>query len=87
MKTYRVGGCVRDQLLEIPVSDIDWVVTGAAIITGKLFTMDNYRSLQTPNVCEAGDNCSTSLRQYIREIGVLFTNKKHYDRFRKQLPR
>ena len=29
MKTYRVGGCVRDRLLEIPVSDIDWVVTGA----------------------------------------------------------
>ncbi len=56
-------------------------------LPGKLFTMDNYRSLQTPNVCEAGDNCSTSLRQYIREIGVLFTNKKHYDRFRKQLPR
>ncbi len=30
MKLYRVGGCVRDHLLEIPVSnDIDWVVTGA----------------------------------------------------------
>ena len=31
MKTYRVGGCVRDRLLEIPVSDIDWVVTGATV--------------------------------------------------------
>ncbi len=29
MKTYRVGGCVRDRLLKLPVKDIDWVVTGA----------------------------------------------------------
>jgi tRNA nucleotidyltransferase (CCA-adding enzyme) len=29
MKTYRVGGCVRDRLLNLPVTDIDWVVTGA----------------------------------------------------------
>src|SRR5210317_865921 len=28
-KVYRVGGCVRDRLLELPVKDIDWVVTGA----------------------------------------------------------
>jgi tRNA nucleotidyltransferase (CCA-adding enzyme) len=26
---YRVGGCVRDRLLGLPVNDIDWVVTGA----------------------------------------------------------
>jgi tRNA nucleotidyltransferase (CCA-adding enzyme) len=26
---YRVGGCVRDHLLGLPVNDIDWVVTGA----------------------------------------------------------
>ncbi|MFV2031385.1 MAG: complex I NDUFA9 subunit family protein, partial [Gammaproteobacteria bacterium] len=56
-------------------------------LPGKLFTMDNYRSLQTPNICEGGELCSTSLRQYIQDIGVLFSNKKHYDRFRKQLPR
>ena len=31
MKTYRVGGCVRDRLLNIPVKDIDWVVTGASV--------------------------------------------------------
>lgn len=30
MKIYRVGGCVRDHLLKLPVSDIDWVVTGAS---------------------------------------------------------
>jgi len=29
MKIYRVGGCVRDRLLNLPVSDLDWVVTGA----------------------------------------------------------
>lgn len=56
-------------------------------LPGKLFTMDNYRSLQTPNVCKDGELCSTSLRQYIQDIGVLFSNKKHYDRFRQQIPR
>jgi len=29
VKLYRVGGCVRDRLLGLPVNDIDWVVTGA----------------------------------------------------------
>ncbi len=29
MKIYRVGGCVRDRLLGLPVTDVDWVVTGA----------------------------------------------------------
>ena len=33
MKIYRVGGCVRDRLLSLPVSDIDWVVTGATAET------------------------------------------------------
>ena len=33
MKIYRVGGCVRDRLLDLPVSDIDWVVTGASADT------------------------------------------------------
>jgi len=57
------------------------------ILPGKLFTMDNYRSLQTPNVCEEGELCTTSLRQYLQDIGALFGNKKHYDRFRQQIPR
>ncbi|MGN6829958.1 multifunctional CCA addition/repair protein [Paucibacter sp. M5-1] len=30
MKTFRVGGAVRDALLGRPVSDIDWVVVGAS---------------------------------------------------------
>jgi tRNA nucleotidyltransferase (CCA-adding enzyme) len=29
MKTWRVGGAVRDRLLGLPVQDVDWVVTGA----------------------------------------------------------
>lgn len=29
MRIYKVGGAVRDRLLGLPVSDIDWVVTGA----------------------------------------------------------
>jgi tRNA nucleotidyltransferase (CCA-adding enzyme) len=29
MQIYKVGGAVRDRLLGIPVSDTDWVVTGA----------------------------------------------------------
>ncbi|MCP3687283.1 MAG: multifunctional CCA addition/repair protein [Gammaproteobacteria bacterium] len=31
MKTYRVGGYVRDKLLKLPANDIDWVVTGASV--------------------------------------------------------
>ncbi len=30
MKTYRVGGCVRDKLLKQPIKDRDWVVVGAS---------------------------------------------------------
>ncbi len=56
------------------------------ILPGKLFTMDNYRSMQTPSVCEEGEHCTTSLRQYILDIGSRFSNKKHYDRFRRQFP-
>jgi tRNA nucleotidyltransferase (CCA-adding enzyme) len=29
MKTYAVGGAVRDELLGLPVKDRDWVVVGA----------------------------------------------------------
>jgi NADH dehydrogenase len=57
------------------------------LLPGKLFTMDNYRSMQTPSVCEEGEHCTTSLRQYILDIGSRFSNKKHYDRYRQQLPR
>jgi NADH dehydrogenase len=52
-------------------------------LPGKLFTMDNYRSLQTDNVCADGDLCTTSLRQYVHGLTAMFGNKRHYDRFRK----
>ena len=29
MKTYLVGGAIRDKLLDLPVKDKDWVVVGA----------------------------------------------------------
>ena len=52
-------------------------------LPGKLFTMDNYRSLQTDNVCSDGDLCKTSLRHYLRNLGELLYTKKHYDAFRR----
>ncbi|MFT4608341.1 MAG: hypothetical protein ACI8ZV_002035 [Chitinophagales bacterium] len=51
-------------------------------LPGKLFTMDNYRSLQTPSVCDNSNHGTTSLTQYIQNISVLFNRNKHYDDFR-----
>lgn len=56
------------------------------MVPGKLFTMDNYRSLQTPNVCENGNPGSTSLRQYLKGLPAMFGNKRDYDRFRSDYP-
>jgi NADH dehydrogenase len=56
-------------------------------LPGKLFTMDNFRSLQTDNICSEGIPCETSLRQYLLGLSVMFGNKRNYDRFRKNLPR
>ena len=55
-------------------------------LPGKLFTMDNYRSLQTDNICTEGDLCETSLRQYIHGLTAMFGNKRNYDGFRKNYP-
>ena len=55
-------------------------------LPGKLFTMDNYRSLQTDNVCHDGDLCKTSLRQYLEGLPAMFGNKRNYDSFRKEYP-
>jgi NADH dehydrogenase len=52
-------------------------------LPGKLFTMDNYRSLQTDSICNEGELCETSQRQYIKGLPVMFGNKCNYDRFRK----
>ena len=56
-------------------------------LPGKLFTMDNYRSLQTDNVCEDGASCPTSLRNYLRRLPDRFANKRDYDRFRRDFAR
>jgi NADH dehydrogenase len=52
-------------------------------LPGKLFTMDNYRSLQTDNICPDGGSGETSLRQYVEGLAAMFGNKRDYDRFRK----
>jgi NADH dehydrogenase len=52
-------------------------------LPGKLFTMDNYRSLQTDNICQDGDLCDTNLRRYVDGLPAMFGNKRDYDRFRK----
>lgn len=56
-------------------------------LPGKMFTMDNYHSLQTPNICEEGESCTNSLRWYMQGFSTMFSNKQDYDRFRQQLPR
>lgn len=56
-------------------------------LPGKLFTMDNYRSLQTDNVLTDGEPCPTSLRQYLRGLAAMFGNKSSYDRMRRNFPR
>ena len=56
-------------------------------LPGKLFTLDNYRSLQTDNICSEGTTCDTSLRQYLHGLSAMFGNKRDYDRFRRNFPR
>lgn len=53
-------------------------------LPGKLFTMDNFRSLQTPNTCDEGPFCPTSLRQYLDNIGSSIGGRKYYDQFRSE---
>jgi len=55
-------------------------------LPGKLFTMDNYRSLQTDNVCADCELCETSLRQYLHGLSAMLGNKRYYDQFRKNYP-
>ncbi len=52
-------------------------------LPGKLFTIDNYRSLQTPNICKEAKPCPTSLRQYLENLNSMFGNRKYYDQFRR----
>lgn len=58
------------------------------ILPGKLFTMDNFRSLQTPSTCN-GDTpaCKTSLSHYIQGLPNRYSNKPDYDVLRQNLNR
>ena len=55
-------------------------------LPGKLFTLDNYRSLQIDSVCSDGEPCPTSLRQYMGGLSAMFGNRSSYDRFRRDFP-
>lgn len=52
------------------------------VLPGKIFTMDNYRSLQTPNICKDGDLCETSLRRYLQNWNNHSGFRKNYNQFR-----
>lgn len=52
-------------------------------LPGKMFTMDNYRSLQTDSTCGEAEPCDTSLREYLHGLPAMFGKKRNYDRFRK----
>lgn len=55
-------------------------------LPGKLFTMDNFRSLQTPSICKADTStCKTSLSNYILGLSNRYSNKPDYDIYRQQL--
>lgn len=55
-------------------------------LPGKLFTLDNYRSLQTPSTCEnETQSCPTSFSSYLQGLSSLFSRRPLYDEFRKQL--
>ncbi len=56
-------------------------------LPGKLFTMDNYRSLQTDNICPDGGVGTTSLEFYLqRQFGVS-PQQNRLDNFRREFPR
>ena len=58
------------------------------MLPGKLFTMDNYRSLQTPSTCSEGvPCCSTSLSHFIRGLPHGYSIRPDYDTFRQNLNR
>ncbi len=57
-------------------------------LPGKLFTMDNYRSLQTPSTCESDiHHYPTSLTNHLQGLSSLFSRRPEYDEYRKQIKR
>ncbi|MCP4430144.1 MAG: complex I NDUFA9 subunit family protein [Gammaproteobacteria bacterium] len=63
------------------LSRLQAMILGA--LPGKLFTLDNYRSLQTPNICNQGDLCKTSLPRYLLDWNNHSGFRKYYDQFRR----
>lgn len=57
-------------------------------LPGKLFTMDNYRSLQTASICPHNTTtCATSLSNYLQGLSCRYSRKPHYDEYRQNLNR
>ncbi len=55
-------------------------------LPGKLFTLDNYRSLQTPSTCPQGvTHCPTSFSGYLGGLASMHSNRTQYDEYRKNL--
>ena len=55
-------------------------------LPGKLFTLDNYRSLQTPSTCDKSSTpCPTSFSSYIKGLGSGYDRRRDYARYRQQL--
>jgi len=53
-------------------------------LPGKLFTMDNYRSLQVASVCsQPSPGCDTSFSVYLRGLQSRFNRRAEYDRYRR----
>lgn len=57
-------------------------------LPGKLFTLDNFRSLQTASICsKTTQPCSTSFSGYLRGLSSSYDRRSDYARYRQQLPR
>ena len=56
-------------------------------LPGKLFTMDNYRSLQTPSTCDGDSSGSTSFGWFLEGLAAGYANKPDYDGYRQNLKR
>jgi uncharacterized protein YbjT (DUF2867 family) len=57
-------------------------------LPGKLFTLDNFRSLQTPSTCsESSHTCKTSFSAYVKGLSCSYDRRSDYARYRQQLPR
>jgi len=57
-------------------------------LPGKLFTMDNFRSLQPPSTCPSDNKpCQTSLSHYIQGLSSLYNKKSAYDLYRQNINR